>query len=192
MRTRRATPLWPIVSEVRELLSGSALPTLSIELVNGDASIAALADATRVHQLLMNLATNAVHAMPDGGRLTLGLTAETIEQVCVLDQGSLQPGRYAVLSVCDSGQGIAPEVRARMFEPFYTTKSHGKGTGLGLALVHAIVADHDGAIRVRSTPRRGDAVRCLSAAGRFVGDAGRSRLQRMAARRRAYRDGGGR
>jgi PAS domain S-box-containing protein len=152
MRTRRATPLWPIVSEVRELLSGSAPATLTIDLVNDDAAIAALADATRMHQLLMNLATNAMHAMPDGGRLTLGLFEETIEQVCALDQGTLQPGRYAVVSVCDTGQGIAPEVRARMFEPFYTTKSHGKGTGLGLALVQAIVADHDGAIRVSSAP----------------------------------------
>jgi nitrogen-specific signal transduction histidine kinase/CheY-like chemotaxis protein len=155
MRTRRATQLWPIVSEVRELLSGSAPATLTIDLVNEDATIAALADATRVHQLLMNLATNAMHAMPDGGRLALGLAAETIQQACVLDQGALQPGRYAVISVSDTGQGIAPEVRARMFEPFYTTKSHGKGTGLGLALVQAIVADHDGAIRVRSTPGEG-------------------------------------
>ena len=155
MRTRRATPLWPIVSEVCELLSGSAQPTLTIELTNDDASIAALADATRVHQLLMNLATNAMHAMPEGGRLTLGLASESVAQACTLDQGALQPGRYAVLSVSDTGQGIAPEVRARMFEPFYTTKSHGKGTGLGLALVHAIVADHDGAIRVRCAPGEG-------------------------------------
>jgi CheY-like chemotaxis protein len=85
----------------------------------------------------------------------VALSQETIEQACSLDQGSLQPGRYAVLSVSDTGQGIAPDVRTRIFEPFYTTKAHGKGTGLGLALVQAIVADHDGAIRVRSTVGEG-------------------------------------
>jgi PAS domain S-box-containing protein len=155
MRSRRAVPLWPVVLEVRELLSASAPPTLTIELVSDDATIAVLADATRLHQLVMNLATNAMHAISDGGRLTVALSQETIEQACSLDQGSLQPGRYAVLSVSDTGQGIAPDLRARIFEPFYTTKAHGKGTGLGLALVQAIVADHDGAIRVRSTVGEG-------------------------------------
>ena len=149
-RNRRAVPLWPVVLEVRELLLASAPPTLAIELVNGDATIAVLGDATRLHQLVMNLATNAMHAMPQGGRLTLALSVQTIEQPCSLDQGALQPGHCAVLRVCDTGEGMAPEVQARIFEPFYTTKAQGKGTGLGLALVQAIVVDHDGAIRVHS------------------------------------------
>jgi PAS domain S-box-containing protein len=181
MRTRRATQLWPIISEVRELLSGSAPSTVAIELGSADTTIAALADATRVHQLLMNLATNALHAMPDGGRLSLGLSAEAIEKACTLDQGTLQPGRYAVLSVCDTGQGIAPEVRARMFEPFYTTKTHGKGTGLGLALVQAIVVDHDGGIRIVSTPGQGtrfDVYLPLAAASGMGGEATESEWPR--------------
>jgi len=155
MRSRRAVALWPVVLEVRELLSASAPPTLSVELVNDDPAIAVLADATRLHQLVMNLATNAVQAMPNGGRLTLALEAETIEEARPLEQGNLLPGRYAVLRVRDTGEGIDPEVKARIFEPFYTTKAHGKGTGLGLALVQAIVADHDGAIGVRSAPGAG-------------------------------------
>ena len=113
-------------------LSGSAPPTLTIELVNDDPTIAVLGDATRVHQLLMNLATNAVHAMPQGGLLTLSLSDASVTEPIALDQGSLQPGRYAVLSVSDTGHGIDHEIRTRIFEPFYTTKAHGQGTGLGL------------------------------------------------------------
>lgn len=155
VRNRRALPLWPVVLEVRDLLSGSLPAAVRIVLENDDPSIAVQGDATRLHQLLMNLATNAVHAMPDGGCLTLGLTTEPVAAARLLDHGSLQPGDYALLKVHDTGVGIVPEVQARMFEPFFTTKEHGKGTGLGLALVRAIVADHDGAIRVRSAPGAG-------------------------------------
>ncbi len=155
MRSRRAVALWPVVLEVRELLSGSAPQALTIELVNEDPTIAVLGDATRVHQLLMNLATNAVHAMPQGGLLTLSLSDASVTEPVALDQGSLQPGRYAVLSVSDTGHGIDHEIRTRIFEPFYTTKAQGQGTGLGLALVQAIVADHDGAIRIQSVPGQG-------------------------------------
>jgi PAS domain S-box-containing protein len=158
VRSRRALPLWPVLLEARDLLSGSVPESIRIVLEHDDPTIAVLGDATRLHQLLMNLATNAVHAMPDGGCLTLRLTTETVAQARPLDHGGLQPGGYALLTVRDTGAGIAPEVQARMFEPFFTTKEHGKGTGLGLALVRAIAADHGGAIRVRSTPGAGTQV----------------------------------
>jgi PAS domain S-box-containing protein len=149
MRNRRPVALWPVILEVRELLSASTAAH-AIELVTDDPSIAVLADATRMHQLSMNLATNAIHAMPAGGRLTIELSKHNVAEPRVLYQGALQPGAYTRLRVSDTGEGIAPEVRLRMFEPFYTTKAQGKGTGLGLALVQAIVADHDGAIEVSS------------------------------------------
>jgi PAS domain S-box-containing protein len=158
VRRRRPLPLWPVVQEVRDLLCGSAPDTIRIVLEHDDPTIAVLGDATRMHQLLMNLATNAVHAMPDGGCLTLGLTREAVTQARLLDHSILQPGAYALLTVHDTGVGIVPEVKARMFEPFFTTKEHGKGTGLGLALVRAIVADHGGAIGVRSGPGAGTRV----------------------------------
>jgi CheY-like chemotaxis protein len=93
--------------------------------------------------------------MTEGGQLLIGVGQETVTEPRVLTQGQLQPGAYAVLSVRDSGLGIAPEVAARMFEPFYTTKGLGQGTGLGLALVQAIVAEHGGAIEVESRPGAG-------------------------------------
>jgi CheY-like chemotaxis protein len=127
-------------------------------LENDDPTIAVLGDATRLHQLLMNLATNALHAMPEGGTLTLRLTAETVAEARRLDHGSLHPGNYALLTVRDTGTGMTPAVQARMFEPFFTTKEHGKGTGLGLALVRAIMADHGGAIRVQTAPGAGTQV----------------------------------
>jgi PAS domain S-box-containing protein len=158
VRKRVAVPLWPVVQEVHDLLSGAVPATIRIALEHDDPTLAVLGDATRLHQLLMNLATNAVQAMPAGGTLTLRLESETIDQPRRLDHGQLQPGEYAVLTVLDTGEGITPQVQTRMFEPFFTTKEHGKGTGLGLALVRAIVADHAGAVRVRSTPGAGTQV----------------------------------
>jgi PAS domain S-box-containing protein len=155
VRNRRALPLWPVVVEVRDLLSGSLPPAVRVALENDDPAIAVQGDATRLHQLLMNLATNAVQAMADGGTLTLRLAKQAVAQARRLDHGSLHPGDYAVLTVRDTGTGMAPAVQSRMFEPFFTTKAHGKGTGLGLALVRAIMADHGGAICVDSVPGAG-------------------------------------
>ena len=158
VRKRQALQLWPVVQEVRDLLSGSVPAGVRIVLENDDPTIAVLGDATRVHQLLMNLVTNALQAMPDGGSLTLRLTRESVVEAPRLNHGSLDPGTYAVLTVRDTGTGMTPAVQARIFEPFFTTKGHGKGTGLGLALVRAIVADHGGAIHVQSAPGTGTQV----------------------------------
>jgi PAS domain S-box-containing protein len=154
---KRAVELWPIVREVREFLAASTPENVKVELEVDDPHIAVLADPTQMHQVAMNLCTNAIQAMSEGGQLTIGLAVETVQRTRALSQGQLEPGRYAALSVRDTGPGIRPEVAARMFEPFYTTKAPGKGTGLGLALVHAIVADHGGAIEVET--RQGEGTR---------------------------------
>src|SRR5262249_28435350 len=127
---KRAVELWPIVREARDLLAASTPATIKVDLEVDDPHIAVLADPTQMHQVVMTLCTNAIQAMSDGGQLTIGLAVETEARARTLNQGQLEPGKYAVLSVRDTGPGIAPEVAARMFEPFYTTKGPGKGTGL--------------------------------------------------------------
>ena len=148
---KRAVELWPFVLEVRDLLAASTPANVTMRLDVDDPRTSVLADATQMHQVLMNLCTNAVQAMTDGGQLTIGLGLEMVTQPRVLTQGRLEPGSYAVLSVRDTGPGIAPDIAARMFEPFYTTKGPRQGTGLGLALVHSIVTDHGGAIEVETS-----------------------------------------
>jgi CheY-like chemotaxis protein len=114
-----------------------------------------MGDPTRIHQLLMNLCSNAIHAMGDKGVLDLAVTLERMGALRKVRSGEVPPGEYVKITVKDSGHGIAPEVIDRIFEPFFTTKPAGRGTGLGLALVHAVVVEHQGFIDVSSELRRG-------------------------------------
>ncbi|HEX2659051.1 MAG TPA: response regulator [Polyangia bacterium] len=114
-------------------------------------------DPTHIEQVVMNLVVNARDAMPTGGKLTLGIRNETITQERPDPALALQPGPYVVLSVTDTGSGMTPEVQARIFEPFYTTKEIGKGTGLGLSTVFGIAQKSGGAVAVRSQPGAGTA-----------------------------------
>jgi signal transduction histidine kinase/CheY-like chemotaxis protein len=145
----------PIAQEVCDLLQGSLPIAMEVKFVNECSDAAVLGDPTRIHQLLMNLCTNAVHAMGQGGVLELRLTCETLDEVRKVRTGEVAPGEYVCISVTDSGHGIAPEVIDRIFEPFFTTKKAGRGTGLGLALVHSVVSEHKGFIDVASELGRG-------------------------------------
>jgi signal transduction histidine kinase len=109
-----------------------------------------LGDPTQVHQLLMNLATNAIQAMISGGTLRVSLQAVRLDAARVATIGALDAGDYVVLEVGDSGVGIAPDTLGRIFDPFFSTKEVGVGTGLGLSLVHGIVTELAGAIDVAS------------------------------------------
>jgi len=121
-----------------------------------------LADLTEIHQVLMNLCTNAAHAVED----TSGVVEITLEPVC-LDRSAvrrydgLNPGRHVRLTVADTGRGIAPGVIDRIFDPYFTTKDIGQGLGMGLAIVHGIVKKNDGAIRIESEPGQGTTVEVL-------------------------------
>ncbi len=110
-----------------------------------------LADATQIHQVMLNLCTNAAHAMTnEKGTLEIHLTSLTIKEKQTDKFKKLAPGEYAKLEIKDSGIGIKPEVYEKIFDPYYTTKEFGKGTGMGLAVVHGIVKNHNGSIHVES------------------------------------------
>ncbi len=114
-----------------------------------------LADATQMHQVIMNLCVNARDAMPDGGKLTLRAENFRLDGVLAQTYPEAKPGPYVLITVADDGVGIAPEVIPRIFDPFFTTKGIGKGTGLGLSTVIGIVKGHGGFITVYSEQRRG-------------------------------------
>ncbi len=141
-----------VVKEVLGLLRSTLPPSIEIrEHLEPDGVV--LADPTQMHQVVMNLCTNAFHAMrPKGGILEVSLKPETIAPAAAERIPGLAPGRYLHLSVRDTGCGMTPEVMARMFDPFFTTKPAGEGTGLGLSVSHGIVKSHHGAIDVSSSP----------------------------------------
>src|SRR5262245_47974329 len=113
------------------------------------------ADPSQLEQVIVNLAVNARDAMPKGGRLTMQIGLEDLDESAALACGAAQRGAHVVLSVIDSGVGMDEATRARIFEPFFTTKALGHGTGLGLATVYGIVQQHQGGLRVRSEPGHG-------------------------------------
>jgi CheY-like chemotaxis protein/two-component sensor histidine kinase len=137
-----------VVEETLELLAASLPADMRLERRLDAVDIAVMGDATQFHQVVMNLCTNAIHAMGRGGVLTVVLERAAIGERRLLSHGTLSVGTYVRLSVGDTGSGIPSAVLERMFDPFFTTKRIGDGTGLGLALVHGIVADFGGAIDV--------------------------------------------
>ncbi|MDB6088276.1 MAG: multi-sensor signal transduction multi-kinase [Gammaproteobacteria bacterium] len=137
-----------VVEETLELLAGSLPAEVRLERRLDAFDTAVVGDATQFHQVVTNLCTNAVHAMERGGVLTVVLERVDVGERRLLSHGTLAAGRYVRLSVSDTGSGIPPAVFERMFDPFFTTKRVGDGTGLGLALVHGIVADVGGLIDV--------------------------------------------
>ncbi len=146
----------PIIKEVLGMLRSSLPTTIKIcRKIRADSS-KVLADPTQIHQVLVNLCTNASHAMGQtGGTLEVSLTDVTLESETRIGDEHLEQGSYVKLSVSDTGCGMDKEVVERIFEPFFTTKKVNEGTGLGLPVVHGIVKSHDGAITVSSTPGEG-------------------------------------
>ena len=146
-----------VVEETLELLRSSLPHNIRLEAELKAANLAVIADATRMHQVIMNLCTNAVHAMHGaGGTLKVSLDRVDLQTRRTFSRGELLPaGAYLRLTVSDTGSGIPPEIIDRIFEPFFTTKRVGEGTGLGLSLVHGIVADLAGVIELDTVVGKG-------------------------------------
>ena len=155
---RRPLQLQPIVMEALKLLRVSIPSTIEFETSLATDTPVVSADSTQILQVLMNLGTNAWHAMKNRpGRLHVKTERCLVDVAHPVPQARLNPGIYARLSISDSGGGMDQQTLRRIFEPFFTTKQPGEGTGLGLAVVHGIMASHDGAVTVDSEPGIGTA-----------------------------------
>lgn len=145
-----------VIEEAMKLIKSSLPATIKIsQNIDMDCGLV-MADYTQIHQLIMNLCTNAYHAMEEtGGSFEITLGEMEARPDDVLNKFSLKAGRYVKLTVSDSGHGMEPEVLRRIFDPYFTTKESGKGTGLGLAVVHGIVKECGGELKVYSEPGRG-------------------------------------
>src|SRR2546430_1614609 len=143
--------LGAIIAETLELVRGSLSVESELQITLPVKSLYVIADPTQVHQIVMNLCTNAMHAIGQRGTIRVSVEALDAPTERAFAHTTLPPGRYAVLKVEDTGRGMDAATLGRLFEPFFTTKEVGKGTGLGLSLVYGIVMDSAGAIEVTST-----------------------------------------
>jgi signal transduction histidine kinase/ActR/RegA family two-component response regulator len=145
-----------IIKEALKLLRASIPTTIDIAVDLEPECPAIMGDATQIHQVIMNLCTNAYQAMQEtGGTLKVALTAVDISYDEIVDKMGMKPGRHIKIAVRDTGHGMEPAVMERIFEPYYTTKEPGKGTGLGLSVIHGIVKNHGGDVTVNSKPGDG-------------------------------------
>ena len=141
-----------VIKEALKLLRATIPATIEIKQELDDKCGAILGDATQIHQVIMNLCTNAYQAMQEsGGKLEIGLSEVDISYADTEERVGLKPGKHLQLNVKDEGSGMEPAVMDRIFEPYFTTKDHGKGTGLGLSVIHGIIKNHGGDITVTST-----------------------------------------
>ncbi len=151
-------PLEPslIIKEASKMLRSSLPATIDIRLDLDPDSGFVLADPTQVHQIMMNLCTNAYHAMEEtGGTLSISLKKESPVWDDLVNEPDLQSGNFVRLSISDTGPGIAPEIREKIFEPYFTTKPVGKGTGMGLSIIHGIVKSYGGFVSCYSQLEKG-------------------------------------
>jgi len=144
-----------VVRGMQTMLRRLMGPEIDLEILAPAEPVHVVADSGHIEQVVLNLVVNARDAMPEGGRITVRVEEIDVDEIAASALVEAQPGRYARLSVADTGTGIDEQTRAKLFEPFFTTKEQGKGTGLGLSIVYGIVKQSAGYITVASEPGRG-------------------------------------
>ena len=159
---RKSLKVQFLIKEALKLLRATIPSTIEIECKVNEECGPIMGDPTQIHQVIMNLCTNAYHAMQEtGGKLEVQLKEVDISYEKSVERVGMKVGRHLELTVKDSGHGMEPEVLERIFEPYYTTKEQGKGTGLGLSVIHGIIKNHGGDISVSSQPGKGTTVTVL-------------------------------
>ncbi len=153
---RMPVRVWLVVKEAVKFLRATIPVTIEIKTRSGEKAGAVLANSVELHQIIMNLCTNAVHAIGDKeGILEIDVQNTEIDHTQIDDFMGLNLGPYIKVSIRDTGAGMPPEILKRIFDPYFTTKEKGVGTGLGLAVVHGIIKKYGGAIKVESAPGKG-------------------------------------
>ncbi|GAB4387378.1 MAG: hypothetical protein Kow0025_00620 [Thermodesulfovibrionales bacterium] len=151
----QAVGLARFVAGLEREVRGVAHAGVEVEIAPDESGATVMADPVKLEDVLLNLARNASDAMPGGGRLLVRTGSATMDERFISERGFGKPGRYAFVSVSDTGTGMDEETLKKIFEPFFTTKQFGKGTGLGLAMSYGIVKQHGGYIDVSSRPGEG-------------------------------------
>ena len=151
----RLFALGEVVKGMDTMLRRLIGPEIDFEIIRPPRPITVIADPAQIEQVVLNLVVNARDAMPGGGRLTVEVEEVELDEAAAAMHAEGRAGRYARLSVSDTGTGIDEQTRAKLFEPFFTTKEQGKGTGLGLSIVYGIVKQSGGYITVASEPGHG-------------------------------------
>ena len=159
VQQKTVVALRPLIEEVIELLTASIPSSVIIKTDLHNDTISILADSTKIHEMLLNLATNAVHAMERKGTLVIRLFAEVIDKEVFGRIGKIAPGEYAVIEIADTGIGMDEQILKKAFDPFFTTKPVGEGTGMGLAVVLGVVQSHGGNVQVESVVGKGSTFR---------------------------------
>ncbi|MCP4715079.1 MAG: PAS domain S-box protein, partial [Deltaproteobacteria bacterium] len=159
---KKVLRLRPLITEALKMLRSMIPSSISIRHDLNCPIDMISADATQIHQVIMNLCTNAYQAMEiSGGTLTVALTNITVDETNMAHHHNIRPGSYVQLTVRDTGDGIEPKNLSKIFDPFFTTKGLEKGTGLGLAVAYGIVKQHGGDISVESRPGRGTTIQVI-------------------------------
>ncbi|MDP1027737.1 PAS domain-containing protein [Sphingomonas sp. KR1UV-12] len=155
----RATDIGALLTSLQDLLQRSVREDIVLRVVQGTDLPKATTDANQLENAILNLVINARDAMPEGGTLTVETSVVVLDEAYVATRGDAAPGRYVMVAVSDTGVGIAPDVLERIFEPFFSTKPMGEGTGLGLSMVYGFARQSGGQVRVHSQVGQGTSVK---------------------------------